>query len=121
MLARFTQVDYDREIALVAVAPDRDAPDGEAIVGVARYVANPDRESAEYAIVVADRWHGRGVASRLMKTLVACARKRGLRRLVGAVLRANHNMLRFVQKLGFTVQDDPEDPEQVKTELTLRR
>src|SRR6266446_5725748 len=49
MLARFTQIDYDREMALIAL-------DGEAIVAVARYVADPDWESAEFAIAVADAW-----------------------------------------------------------------
>jgi acetyltransferase len=120
MLGRFTQVDYDRELALLALAPDGDAPGGQAIVGVARYIANLDHESAEFAVVVADAWHGRGVASLLMKTLIASARKKGLQRLVGIVLRANHNMLRFAQGLGFAVRDDPEDPEQVTVELPLR-
>ena len=91
-----------------------------AIVAIARYIANLDHESAEFAIVVADAWQGRGVATRLMKALIACARKKGLQRLVGTVLRANQGMLRFSQALGFTVRDDPEDPEQVEVELALR-
>jgi acetyltransferase len=77
MLARFTQVDYDREMALVAVAPDPGAPEGERFVGVARYIANPDGESAEFAIVVADDWQRRGVARGLMTRLDASARRRG--------------------------------------------
>ena len=64
MLARFTQVDYDRELALVAIA--RDPKEREALVGVARYIANPDGESAEFAVVVADDWQRRGVAHMLM-------------------------------------------------------
>jgi len=119
MIARFTQVDYDRELALVALAPDPDGPDGQAIVGIARSIANLDRESAEFAVVTADAWQGRGVASALMKALIACARKKGLQRLVGTVLRANQNMIRFTQGLGFNVRDDPEDSEQVIAELPL--
>ena len=119
MLGRFTQVDYDRELALLALAPDAAGPGGVAIVAIARYIANLDHESAEFAIVVADAWQGRGVATQLMKTLIACARKKGLRRLVGTVLRANQGMLRFSQGLGFEVRDDPEDPEQVIVELAL--
>jgi len=114
MLARFTQVDYDRELALVALAPD-----GESIIGVARYIVNPDHESAEFAIVVADEWQGRGVARPLMEHLIASARRRGLARLQGAVLKTNQKMLRFTKALGFSANDDPEDHEQVVAELAL--
>ena len=120
MIARFTQVDYDRELALVALAPDPEGPGGQAIVGIARSIANLDHESAEFAVVTADAWQGRGVASALMKALIACAKKRGLQRLVGTILRANQNMIRFTQGLGFAVRDDPEDPEQVTAELPLQ-
>ncbi|HEY4138786.1 MAG TPA: GNAT family N-acetyltransferase, partial [Casimicrobiaceae bacterium] len=114
MLARFTQVDYDRELALVALAPD-----SESIIGVARYIVNPDHESAEFAIVVADEWQGRGVARPLMEHLIASARRRGLARLRGAVLKTNQKMLRFTKALGFNAHDDPEDHEQVVAELAL--
>jgi acetyltransferase len=119
MLARFTQVDYDRELALLALADDAAADGGVSMVGIARYIVNPDQDSAEFAVVVADAWHRRGIAAHLMKALIACARRKGLRRLVGTVLRANHNMVRFSQGLGFEVHDDPEDPDQVSVELTL--
>lgn len=119
MLGRFTQVDYDRELALLALAPEPGAPGGQQILGIARYIANLDHESAEFAVVVADAWQGRGLASLLMKSLIACAKRRGLQRLVGTVLRVNHNMVRFCQGLGFEIKDDPEDPEQVVTVLTL--
>jgi acetyltransferase len=120
MLGRFTQVDYDRELALLGLVPDPQSPGGVAIAGIARYIANLDHESAEFAVVVADAWHGRGVATVLMKALIACAKKKGLQRLVGTVLRANQNMVRFSQGLGFVFTDDPEDSEQVKAELVLR-
>ena len=119
MLARFTQVDYDRELALLALAPGTDAAGESAMVGIARSIANLDNESAEFAVVTADEWQGRGVATALMKALIAHARKKGLRRLLGTVLRANHNMVRFTQGLGFTIRDDPEDPDQVVAELDL--
>jgi acetyltransferase len=116
MLARFTQVDYDREMALVAVHETKGVP---AIVGVARYIMGPDQESAEFAVVVADAWQGRGVARTLMERLVACARARGLRRLEGLVLRGNHDMLRFVEAFGFESRESAEDPEQVSVVLEL--
>jgi acetyltransferase len=106
-------------MALVAVAPDDATPAGQKFVGVARYIANPDGESAEFAVVVADDWHGRGVGRGLMTRLAASARKRGFSRISGAVLRANPAMLRFVRAFGFTTADDPEDPEQVIVTLDL--
>jgi len=116
MLARFTQVDYDRELALVAVDERGDA---RTIIGVARYIMSPDPESAEFAVVVADAWHGRGVAKMLMTRLIECAKGAGLKRLEGTVLRGNHNMLKFTAGLGFTTRDDPEDREQVTVTLVL--
>ena len=110
MLARFTQIDYDRELALVAVHDVGGVP---AFVGVARYITNPDQESAEFAVVVADEWQGRGVARVLMERLLDCARRRGLKRVEGAVLRNNYNMLKFTTALGFETGDDPDAHEQV--------
>jgi acetyltransferase len=118
MLARFTQVDYDRELALIALDGD---PAAEAIVAVARYVGNPDHESAEFAIAVADAWHGRGLGRAMMQALIACATKRGFRRLVGVVLASNEPMLAMCRKLGFAVERDPEAPEQVVVTLELGR
>jgi acetyltransferase len=119
MLARFTQVDYDRELALVALAAAEDHAPAQRFVGVARYIANPDRTSAEFAVVVADAWQRRGVARVLMRGLIVCAKRRGLERMVGTVLRVNEPMLAFVRSLGFTVADDPEDPTQVTVTLVL--
>jgi acetyltransferase len=120
MLARFTQVDYDREVALLGLVDDPSVQEGVSIVGIARYITNPDRQSAEFAIVVGDAWQRRGIAGTLMRSLIACARRRGLAQLTGAVLRANVNMLRFSTHLGFVIHDDPEDPDQVTVELALR-
>ena len=116
MIARFTQVDYDRELALVAVVTTDGA---QAFVGVARYIANPDRTSAEFAVVVADAWQRRGVARVLMRGLIVCAKRRGFERLIGTILRVNEPMLDFVRSLGFDVSDDPEDSAQVSATLSL--
>jgi acetyltransferase len=116
MLARFTQVDYDRELALVVLSP---TPKGEQFIAVARYIANPDHESAEFAIVVADEWQNRGVARKLMERLIAAAKMRGFLRLRGSVLRANQKMLRFTTGLGFRVLNDPDDSEQAIVEIQL--
>ena len=70
-------------------------------------------------MVVADAWHGRGVARVLMGRLVACARARGLRRLEGLVLRSNRNMLKFTEAFGFVTHDDPDDSDQMRVVLEL--
>jgi acetyltransferase len=119
MLARFTQVDYDREVALLALAPDPASPAGEIIVGISRYIANYDGESAEFAVVVADAWQGRGVGRMLMERIIACAKKRGFKRLEGVVLRANQGMIKFSEQLGFQIRDDADEPEQVTAVLAL--
>jgi acetyltransferase len=119
MLARFTQVDYDRELALVAVVEDPRATERVSFAGVARYIENPDRSSAEYAIVVHDAWQRQGIGQALMERLIAAAKRKGLARLDGAVLRENAKMLAFVESFGFTIVEDPGDSEQVRTVLDL--
>ncbi|MEO7952566.1 MAG: bifunctional acetate--CoA ligase family protein/GNAT family N-acetyltransferase, partial [Polaromonas sp.] len=84
MLARFTLIDYDREMALVAVFRERKAGPGgetiekERIVGVSRYITNPDQSSCEFALVVADDFSGKGLGSRLMLSIMDVAREKGL-------------------------------------------
>jgi acetyltransferase len=116
MLARFTQVDYDRELALVAL----DNSSGtDCIIGVVRYVANWDKESAEFAIALADAWQGRGLGYAMMTMLIECARRRGFKRLVGSVLVVNQAMQALVKALGFVVAPDADDREQVIVTLEL--
>jgi acetyltransferase len=119
MLVRFTQVDYDRELALLALAPDSGSVTGEKIVGISRYIANFDGESAEFAVVVTDAWQSRGIGRMLMERIIACAKQQGFKRLEGVVLRANRGMLKFSEQLGFQIHDDPEEPEQVTVVLAL--
>jgi acetyltransferase len=107
MLARFTQIDYDREMALVAI---EGAPGAEREVAVCRYVSLPDARSCEFAIVVADPWQRRGLGRRLMRRLIAIARDRGLVRMEGWVLAGNAPMLRMCAELGFTDHAVPGDP-----------
>jgi len=116
MLARFTQIDYDREMALVAI---EDAGGGQREVAVARYVALPDGEACEYAIVVADAWQGQGLGRRLMERLIGIARERGLRRMVGWVLAENAAMLALCARLGFVEHAEPGDLLTRRVELAL--
>ena len=106
-LIRLTQIDYDREMAFVALAQTEQ---GATEIGVARYATNPDGDSCEFAIVVADNWHGKGVARRLMGVLIDTARSRGLKYMNGDFLSENARMLKFVATLGFTMSPHPEDP-----------
>ena len=116
MLARFTQIDYDREMALVATT----ARDGrEAEIGVARYITHPDGSSCEFAIVVGDEWRRRGLGRHLMTRLIEIARLRGMTRMNGDVLAANQPMLALVASLGFAVDESPGEPGVRRVTLAL--
>lgn len=115
MLARFTLIDYDREMALVAVHKERKpGPDGamvetERIVGVSRYITNPDRASCEFSLVIADDFGGKGLGSRLMESIMEVARDKGLTEIEGLVLANNAGMIRLMRSLGYTVKPFAED------------
>ena len=117
MLARFTLIDYDREMALVSVTRDRtlDAQGQELevsrIVGVSRYITNPDRDSCEFSLVVADDFGGKGLGSRLMLSIMDVAREKGLTEMDGLVLANNASMLKLMRSLGFQVKPYPDDPD----------
>ena len=104
MLIRFTQIDYDRELALVGLV---ERAGKETQIAVARYI-KADRESAHIAIVVADEWQGRGIGLRLLETLVAAARARGIVRLEGEVLADNTAVRSLLARLGFSLRRDPD-------------
>ncbi len=108
MLIRFTQIDYDRELALIAVVEQGGQ---EAEVAVARYGMNPDRESCEFAIVVADAWQGRGIGSRMMAMLMEAAKARGFKQMEGEVLAENAPMLSLARRLGFRARPHPDSPD----------
>jgi acetyltransferase len=109
MLARYTLIDYDREMALVAVVPDEAAPGGERLIGVARYITNPDGTTCEFSLAVADDFHGRGLGQRLMLSIIDAARAKGLAQIIGLILANNAPMLRLMQGLGFSIAPFPED------------
>jgi acetyltransferase len=99
-LIRLCHLDYERELALVAV---HGSGAGASILGVSRFYLHPETESAEFALVVGDAWQGKGLGRHLMERLIAVARERHVRRLIGFVLRENDAMLRLVKGLGFAV------------------
>jgi len=106
MLVRFTQIDYDREMALIAVLQQNNQ---EKELGVCRYIASADGQSCEFALVVADEWQNKGIGNKLMNCLFNAARAKGISVMEGEVLEANHAMLELVRRLGFEITVSAED------------
>jgi acetyltransferase len=105
MLVRFTQVDYDRHIALVGLLQE----DGrERMIGVARIMSDPDRNRAEFAVAVGDPWQGKGAGRKLLERGLDVAREYGIREIRGEVLAENKAMLRLGRELGFRISPDGE-------------
>jgi acetyltransferase len=120
--ARLTQIDYDREMALVAVAPD-DAPDAPAdrrtIYGVVRIAADPDNERAEYGVMVRSDLKGHGLGYVLMGEILGYAKTRGIGTVYGEVLRENTGMLAMCEDLGFARRVNDDDPQVVEVSIDL--
>jgi acetyltransferase len=113
-IARFTQIDYSRAMAFVALDKEQ-----KELLGVARLAADPDYVTGEYAIIVRSDLKGTGIGWALMQHLIAYAEKEGLRELTGDVLADNHPMLEMCRSLGFQISHDPEDLSICKVRLTL--
>jgi len=106
-LVRYTQIDYDREMAFVAI----DTVDEQhEIRGISRYTRNPDGKTAEFGVIVEDAWQGRGVGHVLMQAIEDTARARGLAELIGLVLKDNDEMGTMMRKRGYAPHRDEEDP-----------
>ena len=117
MLKRTTQIDYDREMAMVAVI-QQDSQD--TIIGIARYITNPDFQSCEFALVVTDQWQKKGIGSHLMTCLIDAAKTKNLKIMAGEILSENVGMLTLVKNLGFSSKLNDEDPTlQTATKLLL--
>ena len=98
-MARFTQIDYDREMAFIATA-ERDG--GNETLGVVRVMTDPDNHRAEFAVVVRSDLSGQGLGHRLLDKMIAYCRSRGTRTLVGQVTADNTRMLELASNLGFS-------------------
>jgi acetyltransferase len=114
--ARLTQIDYDREMALVATEPEGGA---DAILGVVRIIAEPDNVAAEFGVMVRSDQQGRGLGYALMRRIVDYARAKGLRRIQGHVLAENAAMLRLAKELGFAHSRSPGEEGVVRVALEL--
>ncbi len=105
-IRRLTRIDYEREMALVAVAGSGKSAQ---LLGVARYVKDADAGGAEFAVVVADAWQHKGVGTLLLDALLQHARRAGIARLHGITLATNQPMQGLARKLGFLQSHDPQD------------
>ncbi|MDP2023205.1 MAG: GNAT family N-acetyltransferase, partial [Hydrogenophaga sp.] len=90
---------------------DGEVVETERIVGVSRYITNPDKASCEFSLVVADDFNGKGLGSRLMLSIMEEARDKGLAEIEGLVLANNPGMLRLMKGLGYSIKPFPEDPD----------
>jgi acetyltransferase len=88
-------------------------------LGVARFAINPDGESCEFALVIADNMHGKGLAQKLMVSLMEAARDKGLVTIEGEVLSNNHNMIKLMTRLGFSTKTSEEDQSIMKVSKAL--
>jgi acetyltransferase len=124
MLARYTQIDYHRELALVACTqvpnPEHRGHPREVIIGFAHYLRNPDGRGAEYALVIGDDWQKRRLGGQLMQALVAEARDQGLEYIEGLILSTNRPMLTLMTRLGMVNDADPEDPTMRRVWMDLK-
>lgn len=116
MLVRFTQIDYSREMALLAVT---EAHGKELELGVTRFAINPDGESCEFALVVADNMRGKGLGHKLMTALMDAARSKGMKVMEGEVLNNNASMLKLMKRLDFSIEASAEDDSVKKVRKVL--
>lgn len=117
LLERFMDIDYDRQMALIAVLFGSGR---EMVIGDARYATDRDDASTgEIGLVVADAWQGRGVAGRLLAALVRHAERMGIARLYGDVLAENEPMLRFSHKNAFSQRRHPDGSSLVRVWKTI--
>ena len=115
MLMRLCNIDYDREIAIVAEIKEAQK---KRLVGVGRLIIEPDLLNGEFAVVVHDDYQAKGLGYKLVDMLIGIAQEKGLEKFMGYVLTNNQKMLNLVRKLGFTVENAPDGIS--KVELTLK-
>ena len=118
-IRRFTDIDTARELALIATTT---VGGRERQMGVARYVKDESMPGdAEFAIVLADAWQGRGLGSKLLASLLSAARANGVRRVLATTLATNEGMLALARRLGFTLERNAASATITNLTLELRR
>jgi acetyltransferase len=103
MLARYTQIDYDREMAIIAELSEGGR---KKMAGVVRLIADPYNETAEYAIAIGDPWHGQGLGTVMTRYILEIARLRGIKKVYAYTLEDNTGMLDLFRKFNFTIRKE---------------
>jgi acetyltransferase len=115
MRVRYCNIDYDREIAIVAEMTE----DGRRkILGVVRVPIEPDKKTGEIAVIVADPWQGLGLGSKMVDYMIEICKDKKLETIYGVMLRDNHQAIDLMNKMGFTIE--PLDDDTVKGTLNLK-
>jgi acetyltransferase len=115
MLVHFCNIDYEREMAIVAEISEGNR---RKIIGIARLVIEHDFKKGEYAVLVHDKYSGKGLGYKLVDILIGIAQEKGLEQIYGTVLQENKKMLRITRKIGFTENMLPD--ETVEVQITLK-
>ncbi|CAN5296012.1 GNAT family N-acetyltransferase [soil metagenome] len=115
MLMGITQIDYDRDMTLIAVCHDIK----DEIIGLAQYYLNPDRESCEVGLVIADKWQGRGIGTKLLSSLIEITKERGIRTMKGVVQTNNKIMLELLHEFGFIISKNVDNSLSQVTKLLI--
>ena len=103
-LTRYCNLDYDREIAIVA-----ELPESKRIIGASRLIIDPYGKTGEYAVLIGDQWQGFGLGVRLMNCLIEIAKEKHLEKIYGYVLADNYKMHKLCNRLGFKSEKSDED------------
>ena len=103
MASRYCFIDYDRELAIVAEVEEEGQ---RKLIGIGRLVADADHQTAEYAVIVTDRWQGRGLGGMLTDYCLELAKKWGVKRVVAEIAKDNGRMLATFRNRGFEI-DSP--------------
>jgi len=115
MLVRFCNIDYDREMAIVAELKDGEQ---KRLIGIGRLIIESDFRSGEYAVLVHDAYHRKGLGYKIVDMLIGFAQDKGLNEIYGTVLRENDGMLHLAKKMGFAMKHLPDGLTTVR--LTLK-
>ncbi|MEW5869929.1 MAG: GNAT family N-acetyltransferase [Chloroflexota bacterium] len=113
MLAHYTQIDYDREIAIIAELTEGGR---KRMAGVVRLIADPYNETAEYAIVIGDPWQKQGLGTVMTRYILEIARARGIKQIYAYLLEDNAEMLKLFLKFNFTQR---QEEDMIRVDLLL--
>jgi len=113
-LVRFCNIDYDREMAFIAETRDGDR---RIEIGVSRLILESNKKRGEFAVVVADKYQGKGLGIKLVDMLIEVARDKNVEAIYGIVMTENTNMINLCEKLDFTTKREQDG---VTVELKLK-